>query len=65
MEIKIIVAAVVRRFEISVDKGQQSDEDMEIRSHFAAYPKGKKCDLVFRVRHEGTREEHRRQLSCD
>lgn len=44
MEIKCLTAAVVRRYELSID-GPGIHEDMEMTDHFLMIPKGKQCVL--------------------
>jgi cytochrome P450 len=52
MELKLITATVVRQFAVELPPSEETDLDdgMEMRDHFLAFPKGKRCDLVFRKR---------------
>ncbi|KAI9871912.1 MAG: hypothetical protein M1830_002299 [Pleopsidium flavum] len=46
MELKIVTAAVLKRYTVSVGKAMRGDE-MEMRDHFVLMPKAGRCELVF------------------
>jgi hypothetical protein len=47
MELKLITAALIKNYEVAVSP-TLTDDDMEMKDHFLALPKGGKCELVFR-----------------
>jgi cytochrome P450 len=46
MEIKILLARLLDRFEVRL-QGEQTHEEMEMTDHFTLIPKGKRCGLIF------------------
>lgn len=46
MELKILLARLIDRFEISL-RGDETHEEMEMTDHFVIVPKGQRCSLVF------------------
>lgn len=52
MELKLITATIVRQFVFELPPSDEIDLDdgMEMRDHFLASPKGKRCDLIFEKR---------------
>jgi cytochrome P450 len=46
MEIKILLARIVDRFDAKL-AGEKTHDEMEMTDHFTLIPKGKRCGLIF------------------
>ncbi|KAK5657494.1 hypothetical protein OQA88_3066 [Cercophora sp. LCS_1] len=46
MEIKIVLARIIDRFEAKLE-GESTHDDMEMTDHFSLVPKGHRCGLIF------------------
>ncbi len=46
MELKILLARLIERFEVNL-QGESTHDEMEMTDHFTLIPKGKRCGLVF------------------
>ena len=52
MELKLVVATVMKRYDVSIAPDMK-DDDMDMVDHFLIIPKGGKCNLLFHQRVEG------------
>jgi cytochrome P450 len=48
MELKVATAAILSKYQVEIAPDMQPD-DMDQRDHFLIFPKGGKCNLVFKA----------------